>query len=427
MRRSGDTVRGPRSLPWLAAAALLTLLAAAVAADPGELLSYRHRAMCAHVAAGRADLIGSWLDPAKVGQMPYDAAYGKWLHSLGRAKDSIGVFRQERLYEALKAMAAMEGKLSAAEPMSEREVTMIREWLAGGDSLATLAGKPGANLARIRAALLALEPVTRDVLVLGKPVPEAQTASEDLAYLVTLPLVSSERARWMVAEVEQCSEDKDLSAACATLLEELETGRQDYVKKLLVTLADGEKVGWLRRKLASTAATKLVVGPLLQALGLSVAGGPAGIVATLLLGYDVAMAATGEHQAYPHARLAHFADMLKPGLHDRWLKLREGLSSDKPDLCDQFDQTTQAAILLTALVNDEARQMQQAYEKAPVPIGDAVPMQLTDTEVVQRVYRDWMSGTAFAAQAPSLGEGSATQPPATGDIPSLQDTWNLRR
>ncbi len=412
----------------------LALVATAAAQPADDILTFRGRAMCAYVQDGRADLISSWMDPSRVGEMPYDQAYGKWLHSLGRTKDRLGVFRQERFYEAVKATAAMDGKLSADAPLGERDAELVRQWLAGEDTLAQIAGKPGQNLARIRAALLALEPVTRDVMVLGKGAPEAQ---EDLAYLVTLPLVVSERARWVVVEIRKSSADADLTAACDRLLEELQTGRQDYVRKVLIALADGQKVGWLRKKLASAAATRLVVGPLLEVVGLgSIAGGPAGVVAALLLGYDVAMTVSGEHEAYPHARLAHFADQIKPGLSVRWKGLRAGLSADDREACDEFDVTTQAAILLAALVNDEAQKTQAAYQKAMVTVGQIPTMQLVEPEVFQRVYQDWLSGQAFIGHAPALarhlpaGSGEAPmlrEPEPEPTLPSLGEAWNLRR
>ncbi len=425
-----------QGMPRFVAPALLALIAvAATAQQPADdILAFRGRAMCAYVHDGRADLIATWLDPSRVGEMPYDQVYGKWLHSLGRTKDRLSVFRQERFYEAVKATAAMDGRLNADAPLSERDAELVRRWLAGDDTLAQIAGKPGQNLARIRAALLALEPVTRDVMVLRKGAPEAQ---EDLAYLVTLPLVVSERGRQVVAEIRQSSADADLTAACDRLLQELETGRQDYVRKVLVTLADGQKVGWLRKKLASAAATRLVVGPLLEVVGLgSIAGGPAGVVAALLLGYDVAMTVSGEHEAYPHARLAHFADAIKPGLSVRWKGLRAGLSAADREACDRFDMTSQTAILLAALVNDEAQKTQAAYQKAMVTLGEIPTMQPVEPEVFQRVYQQWLSGQAFIGHAPALarhlpaGSGEAPmlrEPVPEPTVPSLGETWNLGR
>lgn len=425
-----------QGMPRFVAPALLALIAvAATAQQPADdILAFRGRAMCAYVHDGRADLIATWLDPSRVGEMPYDQVYGKWLHSLGRTKDRLSVFRQERFYEAVKATAAMDGRLNADAPLSERDAELVRRWLAGDDTLAQIAGKPGQNLARIRAALLALEPVTRDVMVLRKGAPEAQ---EDLAYLVTLPLVVSERGRQVVAEIRQSSADADLTAACDRLLQELETGRQDYVRKVLVTLADGQKVGWLRKKLASAAATRLVVGPLLEVVGLgSIAGGPAGVVAALLLGYDVAMTVSGEHEAYPHARLAHFADAIKPGLSVRWKGLCAGLSAADREACDRFDMTSQTAILLAALVNDEAQKTQAAYQKAMVTLGEIPTMQPVEPEVFQRVYQQWLSGQAFIGHAPALarhlpaGSGEAPmlrEPVPEPTVPSLGETWNLGR
>lgn len=390
--------RGPGPAALLALVWALSAGAPPASASPTPVA--RYQAMCAFVQADGARTVACFLDPSRVGRRGFDDVYGAWYHSVGQVKEYFGPFRRGGFSDALKGVVAEESALLASAPgqaagPASADASRVAAVLAAGKSLQKAVADGDLDLATVQRWLLSTGSAVWNVQFL-KEMLGRQGVGADVAAVVALPVAASERARRVVAEIKLSSTDPDLGAACDQLLDEIEHGKRDYVERVVKALGDGKTARWLEKKLAEHATAALIVGPLLERLGLiSVAGQATTIVGLLFTGAQVVLSLSGEDEAYSHARLAHFADALKPGLCKRWAALGAQLDPDRPELGPSFDAASQAAILLAAFVSRQGREMEEAYRKASLHLTGAAQDTYPGPEGFAAAYRDWLSGETF--------------------------------
>lgn len=368
---------------------LAGLSGAAVADRPTQL---RHDAIVALVRAGDMEGMAGVIRPQELGRAAFDEVYERWIHSLGRARDSIPAYRRARLYEALAgtiSQRSADGNEPLLQPsLPEPGLGALRQWIAGLGAASAVPERPLPVALPPRSLLLACDQAAAEALAGHSP--EGELPDAALA-----PLVAAARARAVLAAIKSASTAPELTAACDRLLAELERGEKDYLQKVLVALSDGTLGRWLTRQAASRGAT-WITRQLLSRLGMVTAAGRAtNIIGALFLGWDIAMTVTGESAAYPHARLAHFADQVRCGVAQRWEALRGELASSDAEVVVQFDSTTQAGLLLAAFVNREALAVQEAQAAAPVRLGSTATRKLANQAYLDGLARDWISGRAL--------------------------------
>jgi hypothetical protein len=388
---------------WLLLAWLVLAVASAAWAAEAPVPAGRQAALCACVQATGASDIEALLGTSKVGKRSFDDVYGQWYHSVGMAKDLLGPSRRARFYEVLKGLVALDARLLADDPqalgLSAAEMPKVRALLDAGKSFGKGFSDGDIDLALLQKLLLSTGAATLNVEFL-KELFAGQKVAADVACVLAAPVAASDRAAGAVRAIRAGAEDADLKAACERLLGEIETGKRDYTERVIQALGDGKTAQWLQKRIAEGAAAALILKPLLSQLGfISAAGRATSIVGLLFAGTEIGMSLTGESQAYPHARLAHFADAIKPGLLKQWQCLRDELNATDAEGCAAFDAACRAAILVDGFVNQEGRLMQEAYRKATVARDAASAEEFGAEARYAAMYRGWVQGATFAAYA----------------------------
>jgi hypothetical protein len=314
----------------------------------------------------------------------------------------------------------MENRLLEGDPalagVPDRELSRVRAIIDAGKSLGKAVSDGDIDLATAKRLLLSGGSTMWDVRLL-KEIFAGQKVAADLAYVLALPVAASDRAIRIVQEIKLSATDATVRAACDSLLDELENGRRDYLQRMATVLGDGKTSLWLQKQLARGATAAFIVKPLLAKLGfVGVAGQATNIVGLLFAGTEVGMSLSGEKQAYPHARLAHFADQLKPDLSKRWHELGERLDPADGEACQHFDAASEAAILIDAFVNQEGRLVKQAYETAAIPRACKEDV-FASQRVFADAYGDWVSGATFKDHAPKLTPPAAEPTPVAEPEP----------
>jgi hypothetical protein len=420
----------------VSAASLVALAPEARSDLSAELLAARHQAMVEYVrgqqqARGCFTLLGFAMRSSAQGQMPWDEIHNYWvLHPIGRAR-SEGQ-REEWFYQALCGMLLAERDALSGDARLTGDTAHVLEAVRRFSSL-------GANLSDPQwVAALNGDPILRDglrttVLAYSESTHQAVTLNaafegvvagvalaDDARAILMEPLVVSQNGIAVVEAVGASTGDADLAAACRRLGQELETGQTDYLARLKAQAGQGQLVALAAEALAKVG-VKAGATYLLGALGMggaaaAQAGAVAGSVfAAFVAGVEIGLWLTGENAACEHARLAHFADYIRPGLLDRWDRLCVRLDPENEDLCSDFDATSRALILSAAYVQIEAARIKQAYASAPIPSFPKAYTRLQAEPGLGLIaYRRWSSGDVFGEylRLGTSGEDKAVDLPA---------------
>jgi len=400
-------------LPLTIAVLLCAALAAspcAAAEDVASLCTrYRYEAMCTWARQTADDrFIGYAKRPENFGQTPFDLAFDEWLHAPQKGIDELT--REASYYRALYGLVMLEGEFDRGIAALTREQV---DWLEG----ARIAEAQGANAVDLLAAaakdkalrkmLHATKRATREA-VYSDPiitvVSYMDAINSDAETLMMAPLVSANHSVEIIQAIKASTGDAELARACDAVTRELTRGREEYASRLLVLAADGKLMPLLEEAAAKASLRGIgeAIGPLLKGLGMKASAGPAvgtalgSCFAAFVAGVEAGWWLTGETAAYEHARLAHFAAFIQPGLGERWFKLKGDLRPDDADLCADFDATTRALVLLNAYVNRETASMADAYAHAVVKLSGWKSVSTLPMEGYLKTYRQWDSGELFA-------------------------------
>jgi hypothetical protein len=426
---------------WPCASAVVTACivvgAHAVSADVlTGLQAARHRAMVEFVheqqrTRGRFDL---WTfarpNPAQ-GQMPYDEIYNNYLlHVIGKARSEFN--REEWFYQALCGVVAAEVDAFSGEPRVSGEQAHV---LGGIQRLASLGAEIGDPqwVAEITGDPVVYQGLKPTVLAYADSIVRATALNQALHNATTIlalhddakavimePLLVTQHGIGVLEAIGASTGDADLAAACRRLKGELVDGQVDYVARVKARATQGELAGIAAGAVAKVGA-KAGVTYLLGALGYqwgaaaSVGAYAGSVFATFVAGTEVGLWLTGENAAYEHARLAHFADYIKPGLVDRWEKLLAQLDPGSAGICADFDRTCRALLLVAAYVQLEAARIKEAYDRAPLgALAGAYARLSAEPQLPLMTYRRWSTGEPFAEwlRLPGMDRGQPPTPPA---------------
>ncbi len=360
-------------------------------------------------------MLGYAKRPQNWGEAPFDVVHNEWFHVLRRGASNLT--REASFYQALCGLLLMEAEFHGKEAvLTEQQVEYwerFQKMVAQGGNVANLYSEAGQNL-ELRGLLgatdmsiaigVGLQPLLKVFSVIT-------AAKADSKALMLTPLVVSSHSIEIIEAIKASTGDAGIARACDGVLRELEQGRADYVSRLTDLAINGELSGLLANALANSS-VNLAVRTLLSGLGMNAmtsgAWGQVGgsCFAAFVIGMDIGFWLSGETTAYEHARMAHFAAYIQPGLGERWLELSSEMSRGDLSVASGFDAATRALILLNAYVNQETAYMTQCYANAVVPVSCWQFAATLPMEGYQRNYGRWNSGELFeTGKLSSAAEG----------------------
>jgi hypothetical protein len=378
----------------------------------GDASAYRHQAMCEHVGRERRTIVGPFLKDEIPGEHVFDLVYDEWYHRIQRAKTEA--MREEWFYQALCGIVVMHEELSGEElalpPGLPANAGTMRMWAgvpktlneAVADGLIDLRTLEPTLKATDSRALLAcfMDPVYDLVFVV-------HAGLEDGLALVAAPLVASERAIGVIEAIQQSTDDPELSSACHRLVAELQVGARDFIARLKSLALNGELNQLLAEALLK-GVTRAGVSTLLWKLGLWAKAGSVGVLsghvfAAVAAGIEIGLWMSGDTAAFEHARLAHFASLIRPELAERWELLRGHVAPRNRRVCAALDSTSLAVILTAAYVNTETLRMRQCCERNWLPEQmrhwlTKIDVGALPQSVFEGAFRRWTNGD-FGATA----------------------------
>lgn len=153
----------------------------------------------------------------------------------------------------------------------------------------------------------------------------------------------------------------------------------------------------------------LAVSKMLEGMGVTFSGtAAAAAIGAFVGGCEIGKLITGEDEAYEHARLAHFARFIQPGVAQQWSKLRRTGASGRDDLA-RMDATAQALLLLKAYVWREEASITGAYNRGLLGrLGMRTPATgwpVSNWTCISHPYQNWRTGRLFEDYAGELGGG----------------------
>lgn len=380
---------------------------------------YRYAGMCQWASQKPPQwLLGYANRPDQWGKQPFDLVYDEWFHVLKRGANNLG--RQGNFYQALCGLIMLEAEFDqgSAELLKQQVDYLegVRLAVAQGENAYSLIAAAGED-PHLRALLGATD---REIslAIAGESIltvfAHLKAAEADSKALMLAPVVSANHSIEIIEAIQASTGDGDITRACDGVLRELREGREDCISRLHNLAVNGQ----LSSLLASAAAKgsiSLGVKALLSGLGMQATAGTIGTIAgtgfaAFVGGMEIGFWLTGETAAYEHARLAHFAAYMQPGLGERWLDLKRKVNTRAPDTCAEFDATTRALILLNGYINQETDYMAQCYATAVVKFGFWKRTKALPMDGYQRDYASWNSGELFDMRA----KGNGRPEPAPG-------------
>jgi len=381
--------------------------------------SYRYEGMCRWAREKSDDrFIGYAKRPENWGQTPSDYVYNQFFHVLKRGVNDLG--RQGNFYQALCGIILLEADFNAGEAGAlKQQVDYIDGFLKLKDQGADIAklfaeARDNPNLRKLlRGTDRGMAQAVRAHRLLQgwEAVETLRAATDDIDALLLAPIVAADHSVDIVEAIKASTGDADIARACDGVLGELTTGRKDYLSRLENVAANGKLAPMVTEALAKSGVSWTVantglsqaVRTFLSELGMKASAGSVGAVAgscfaAFVGGMELGFWATGETAAFEHARLAHFAAYIQPGLGERWLKLKGEVSADDADRCADFDAATRALVLLNGYINQETGLMARCYANAVVKLSGFRGVSTPSMEGFAKAYRQWGSGKLFASE-----------------------------
>jgi hypothetical protein len=380
-----------------------------------DACSWRNNAMAQYVSTTpRCGVIGVYArEECTPESYSTEYVYGLPWHKYTLDRGIEMLSRQEAFYRALCGIVAMHQELLGNQPPinadSAKILDLIKSTSGVPDALNKAVAEGNINVRTLRKTMYAVNSAVKKACVADTALTAATgglALASDVQALVASPMVASEQAADAIQAIRDSTRDADLLKACNRLLREIDVGKADYVARIKNLAMDGSLSRIARSEIVGSVA-KASVASFLAKIGVKVAGGEVGLcIAAFTGGFDLGMWAFGDTAAYDHARLAHYAEYIRPGLSEYWRRKKDELDPASEESSRRFDSATRAVLLTRAFVGEEAHLMSQAYEHCAIKYGmgrDLSGIPGASKEECAKVYPKWMSGSLFPGYA-SVGD-----------------------